>query len=152
MAASRVRPTVVPRHLARLHCLQLLRRNKRVHLLLGLLVNLLNFLLPLLRRKGSFCANGFHFRLRSPLDGLSLLHGRFRNASLLPAGRLVRLRCTGDRTGMPRQGLLHTNGIRLRGCTLYGRGENDNHEQASAEGESAFEHTCSSVRLNPGQR
>src|SRR5215831_572808 len=35
---------------------------------------------------------------------------------------------------------------------VSGGSENGDHEQASAEGESAFEHTCSSVRLNPGRR
>ena len=52
----------------------------------------------------------------------------------------MRLRCTSDRTRMPRQGLLDMNGNSLRGCPLSRRHENSSHEQASAEGECAFEH------------
>jgi len=101
---------MVPRHLAGLHRLQLLRRNQSVHLLLSLLMNLPDFLLSLLRRKGSLRAYRLHFRLGFPLDRLSLFHRGLGNPGLLPAGRLVRLGRTSDRAGMPRQGLLNANG------------------------------------------
>ena len=50
------------------------------------------------------------------------------------------LRRSSDRSGTPRQRLLNTHWNGLRGCTGAKTCENGNHEQARAEGESAFQH------------
>jgi len=68
----------------------LLRRNQTSCLLLRLLVELLDFLLLLLWRKGRIAAHGLNLAVRVLFDLFTLLHRRLRDACLLPAGLLVR--------------------------------------------------------------
>jgi hypothetical protein len=49
MCCARVTSSVIAGHLAGFHLLHLLRRNERIELLLRLLMDLLDLLLPLLR-------------------------------------------------------------------------------------------------------
>jgi hypothetical protein len=140
---------MIARHLAGLQRLHLLGRDQRVHLLFRLFMNLPDLLLPLLRTQRRLGANRFDLRARPALDRAAFLHRRLRDPSLLPARRLMRLGRSNRRAGMPRQGLRNMNGHRLRGSRFDWRSQYDNREQASAEGESAFEHNLFLRRPQP---
>jgi len=102
--------------------------------MLPLFVDLPNLLLPLLRTEGRIGADGFDSRACPLLDGVALLHGRPGDARHFPARWLMHLRHSSYSTRMPWQ-WLNTNWRVLCGCTLAYRSENDNHEQANAQGE-----------------
>jgi hypothetical protein len=141
--------TMIARHLAGLQRLHLLGRDQCVHLLFRLFVDLPDFLLPLLRTERRLGANRLDLSARPPLDCAPFLHRRLRDPSLLPARRLMRLRRSHHRAGMPWQRRLNMNGHRLRGCTFDWSSQNGNHQQASAKGESAFEHNLFLRRPQP---
>ena len=100
MSAAVMGSAMIAGHLAGLHLLHLLRRNKRVELLLCALVDLANLLLPLLRAEGRVRAYGFNFGAGPLLDGATLLHGRLGDASYFPARLLVRMGRPSDRARM----------------------------------------------------
>jgi hypothetical protein len=91
MSATGMGSAMIAGHLAGLHRLHLLRRNKRIKLLLCALVDLANLLLTLLRAEGRFGAYRFDLGAGPLLDGATLLHGRLGDASFFPAGWLVRM-------------------------------------------------------------
>jgi hypothetical protein len=109
---------MTPRHLARLQRFHLLGRHQGILFLLDLLVDLPNPLLPLLGSQTGLGANGFDFGARLPPNRGALLHRSLGDARLLPARRLMHLRCTHYRPGMRRQRLLNMDRQTLRGCTL----------------------------------
>jgi hypothetical protein len=91
MSATGMGSAMIAGHLAGLHRLHLLRRNKRIKLLLCALVDLANLLLTLLRAERRFGAYRFDLRAGPLLDGATLLHGRLGDASFFPARWLVRM-------------------------------------------------------------
>jgi hypothetical protein len=136
---------MIARHLAGLQRLRLLGRDQRVHLLFRLFMDLPDLLLPLPGSERRLGANRFNLRTCPALNRAALLHRRLRDPSLLPARRLMRLRRSNHSAG---HGLLNMNGHRLRGWFDW-RSQYDNHEQASAEGENAFEHNLFLRRPQP---
>ena len=93
---------MVAGHLAGLQRFHLLWRNQCIEFHLPLLLDLPNPLLTLLRAEGRVSANRLDFGVRPLLDEAALLHSRLGDACFFPAGRLVRMRRTGDHAGMPR--------------------------------------------------
>jgi len=88
-----------PARAARLQLLLLLRCDQTTNLFLRLFVELMDFLLLLLRRKRRIAAHRFHLAVGVLFNLLTLLHRRLGDACLLPARRFVGYRSRSPRFG-----------------------------------------------------